>query len=141
MRRNFGKLLACCFMLGISTIGFAGQGFQQENLNQRIKALRTRLTEYSKQKHKKVEVKETVELKLEEISENLESRKDVEVLVLFHDPEFTEAAPIEEKAVEPIEKPVVKALTIEELRKKYSASSKKTIQRAKEIREMVARLR
>lgn len=81
------------FVLGFSIFSmlflFAGEASAQKiidknQINERIRALRSRLKEYQTIVQK---APETVELKLEQISEELENRDDVAVTVLFHDPE------------------------------------------------------
>lgn len=106
MRRFIGGLVIAGFML----LGGAEQAMAQKTiagreLNQRIQALRDKLHNYQA-RHEKVDVHaddsaaglifEQPEVKGEKIVEELESRKDVAVTVLFHD----EALPASDNSLE-----------------------------------------
>ena len=139
--RKFTILLGSIFFFycGVSA-SFAESAFQNDDLSQRIKKLRQRLETYHISAPKKVvEVKETVELKLEEIVENLETRDDVKVTVLFQDPFCSHIKREELDRQKELRKP--KVLTIDELRHKVKASATATNDKAVKIKEMLASLR
>lgn len=93
MRRLiWGGCLLSLFLACYSVV-YAQKIIDKDQINSRIKELQNRIKTYYSNIRKP---SETVELKLEKISEELENRKDVVVTVLFHDTEMDlcEEAPI-----------------------------------------------
>ncbi len=96
MRRFIVGLVVAGFMIfGVTDQAMAQKTIAGRELNQRIQALRDRLHNYQS-RHERIGVPtgadtaglilEQPEVKGEKIVEELESRKDVAVTVLFHDP-------------------------------------------------------
>lgn len=87
MRRSIlGLSLFSLVFLGSQGV-FAQKVIDKDQINERIKELRNRLKQY--QTSVRV-ASEKEEIKLERISEELETRQDVAVTVLFHDGEVKE---------------------------------------------------
>ena len=145
MNRHFARLILFLIFVGVAFCAQAENNCRSNALNQRLKDLRKRLYEFSKQTQKnRVAPRETVELKMEKICTALEARKDVEVMVLFKDPVYgrkaVQVAKNEiNKKIESKKNP--RPLTIEELRKKYKMDTKTTLENANRIQNMVANLR
>ena len=95
---------------------------KQNSISERLKALRARLDNFQKGTKiatKTNDVLETVELKLkpikinfETLSSNIETRKDVKMITLFHDPEF-------DVVVKPDLSIKKRPITIDDLRQKF----------------------
>lgn len=107
MRRFIGGLvIAGCMLLGGANQAVAQKTIAGRELNQRIQALRDKLHNYQS-RNVKVDplagadsaglILEQPEIKGEKIVEELESRKDVAVTVLFHD---SEAIPATDASLE-----------------------------------------
>jgi len=107
MRRLIGGLvIAGCMLLGGANQAMAQKTIAGRELNQRIQALRDKLHNYQSRNVKADPlagadsaglILEQPEIKGEKIVEELESRKDVAVTVLFHD---SEAIPATDASLE-----------------------------------------
>ena len=107
MRRFIGGLvIAGCMLLGGANQAMAQKTIAGRELNQRIQALRDKLHNYQSRNVKADPlagadsaglILEQPEIKGEKIVEELESRKDVAVTVLFHD---SEAIPATDASLE-----------------------------------------
>ena len=107
MRRFIGGLvIAGCMLLGGANQAMAQKTIAGRELNQRIQALRDKLHNYQSRNVKAAPlagadsaglILEQPEIKGEKIVEELESRKDVAVTVLFHD---SEAIPATDTSLE-----------------------------------------
>jgi len=107
MRRFIGGLvIAGCMLLGGANQAMAQKTIAGRELNQRIQALRDKLHNYQSRNVKADPlagadsaglILEQPEIKGEKIVEELESRKDVAVTVLFHD---SEAIPVTDTSLE-----------------------------------------
>jgi uncharacterized phage infection (PIP) family protein YhgE len=106
----------------------------RNQINDRIRDLRDRLKQYHSSIRKGPE---TVELKLEKISEELENREDVAVTVLFHDPEVSGSRDsVVEKAIEENSPEVAPDETADE-----SADYSKRLEELLKRRELYGKLR
>lgn len=136
MKKRLAVLTLFLLVLA-STANASSNVSRQAKITERLRLLRERLDRFQRESHNNTNCKrrgETVELKLEKISTELETRKDVKVITLFHDPEFSKV----EKPKKIVKK---KILTIDDLRKKMKATTNNTKRRADRIREMVASIR
>ena len=125
------------FLLVLASTASASSISRQAKLTERLRLLRERLDRFQQENHKQNDCKaqiETVELKLEKISNELETRKDVKVITLFHDTEFSKVVTTKKTVKK-------KIVTVDELRKKMLAATNNTKRRADRIREMVASIR
>lgn len=158
MRRSILGFCLFSFVLASSSGVFAQKTIDKSQINDRIKQLRNRLKEYQSTIKK---APETVEIKLEKISEELESREDVAVTVLFHDPEASSLQEdLKENSFENTEEAIedevqvdvanVQAQRLEEmkrrqqlfdsLRAKVQQATRRSRENAREIHSLVAQI-
>ncbi len=128
--------LGVCLSMLLAASGnlYAQKVIDKDQINERIKELRNRLKEYQTQLQSKPE---SVDLRLEKISEELESRDNVAVTVLFRDPELSQVRPSHGAA------DALEEVRLDEEQKK-SATPANGLQRLEELqkrKELFARLR
>lgn len=93
--RSYGVSFLIAGLVMFSAGDVSAQRTTNKEMHERINALRERLQNYQLERIREeprkkalIEEKETVEVKFEKLVEELESRKDVAVTVLFHDEDF-----------------------------------------------------
>ncbi|MBU1108837.1 MAG: hypothetical protein KKB51_19325 [Candidatus Riflebacteria bacterium] len=164
---SIGFVLAGLILTSTTNVD-AQRAFTGREMNERINALRNKLQNYQVEHVRKepekvalVKENETVEIKFEKLVEEFESRTDVAVTVLFHDPDFGQSsaknespndsrqvkepaliaqAPIK-NATQPLD--VERTLRLEkyeELRRKVQLATRRTHANAQQINSMIAQV-
>lgn len=142
MRRSYLGFCLLSFVVLGSSGAFAQKIIDKDQINDRIKELRARLKSYQNSIRNE---RETIELKFEKISEELESREDVAVTVLFHDsdsavgPQNFDEADVSEMVNESSHalKDEIEYLSIDEMQAKRLEESKKRQQLFDSLRAKV----
>lgn len=144
MKNFWTKLAVICMLCSFANVVIAKEKSTCKlNVSSRLKKIRARLDQFQKQNKKSTVKKacDSVELKIipekinfEKISLNFETREDVKVITLFHDPAFDN-----NKSQDIVKKE--KIVTIDDLRQKFKQNTFNTKLRASRIREMVAEIR
>jgi YesN/AraC family two-component response regulator len=113
---------------------YAQKVIDKDQINERIRELRNRLKEYQTQLRSKPE---SADLQLEKISEELESREDVAVTVLFRDPELSQVGPSDNAAA------ALEEVRLDEEQNKGAspANGLKRLEELQKRQELFARLR
>lgn len=121
-------------LLAASGNAYAQKVIDKDQINERINELRNRLKEYQTQLQSKPE---SAGFKLEKISEELESREDVAVTVLFRDPELSQVSPSQGAA------DALEEVRLDEAENKNSSpeSGLKRLEELQKRKELFARLR